>query len=107
MVKNLPAHAADTVDTGSTPGSGRSPGGAHPNPPHYLFFSEKSHGHRSLAGYSPWGHKESDMTEYAGTLLLILICKEVKVYLLNSFTVCLIIISVLLLSISLVLEFIP
>ena len=22
----------------------------------------KSHGQRSLAGYSPWGHKESDMT---------------------------------------------
>ena len=23
----------------------------------------KSHGERSLVGYSPWGHKESDMTE--------------------------------------------
>ena len=23
----------------------------------------KSHGHRSLVGYSPWGRKESDMTE--------------------------------------------
>ena len=23
----------------------------------------KSHGWRSLVGYSPWGHKESDMTE--------------------------------------------
>ena len=23
----------------------------------------KSHGQRSLAGYSPWGHKESDKTE--------------------------------------------
>ena len=23
----------------------------------------KSHGERSLAGYSPWGHKESDVTE--------------------------------------------
>ena len=23
----------------------------------------KSHGQRSLAGYSPWGHKESDTTE--------------------------------------------
>ena len=22
----------------------------------------KSHGRRSLVGYSPWGHKESDMT---------------------------------------------
>ena len=24
----------------------------------------KSHGQRSLAGYSPWGHKESDTTEW-------------------------------------------
>ena len=23
----------------------------------------ESHGQRSLAGYSPWGHKESDMTK--------------------------------------------
>ena len=23
----------------------------------------KSHGQRSLAGYNPWGHKESDKTE--------------------------------------------
>ena len=23
----------------------------------------KSHGQRSLAGYSPWGHKDSDTTE--------------------------------------------
>ena len=27
----------------------------------------KSHGEGSLAGYSPWGHKESDMTEHACT----------------------------------------
>ena len=24
----------------------------------------KSHGQRSLVGYSPWGHKESDMTSF-------------------------------------------
>ena len=28
-----------------------------------VFLSGKSHGLRSLVGYSPWGHKESDMTE--------------------------------------------
>ena len=28
-----------------------------------VFLSGKSHGQRSLVGYSPWGHKESDMTE--------------------------------------------
>ena len=29
-----------------------------------VFLPEKSHGQRSLAGYSPWGRKESDMTKH-------------------------------------------
>ena len=28
-----------------------------------VFLPGKSHGQRSLVGYSPWGHKELDMTE--------------------------------------------
>ena len=28
-----------------------------------VFLPDKLHGHRSLAGYSPRGHKELDMTE--------------------------------------------
>ena len=28
-----------------------------------VFLPGKLHGHRSLVGYSPWGHKEVDMTE--------------------------------------------
>ena len=28
-----------------------------------VFLPGKSHGQRSLAGYGPWGHKKSDMTE--------------------------------------------
>ena len=28
-----------------------------------LFLPGKSHGQRSLAGYTSWGHKVSDMTE--------------------------------------------
>ena len=28
-----------------------------------VFLSEQFHGQRNLAGYSLWGHKESDMTE--------------------------------------------
>ena len=28
-----------------------------------VFFPGKFHGQRSLVGYSPWGHKESDITE--------------------------------------------
>ena len=43
---------------GFKPSSGRSPGGAHGNPLQY-----SCHGQRSLAGYSPWGRKESDTTE--------------------------------------------
>ena len=32
-------------------------------PPTPVLLPWKSHGQRSLVGYSPWGHKESDMTE--------------------------------------------
>ena len=32
------------------------------------FLPEKSHGQRSLEGYSPWGCKEVVMTERLGTL---------------------------------------
>ena len=28
-----------------------------------IFLTEESHGQMSLAGYDPWGHKESDTTE--------------------------------------------
>ena len=62
MVKNPPAHAGDTGDAGSIPGSGRSPGGENDNPLQYSRPGE-FHGQRSLASYSPWGHKETDMTE--------------------------------------------
>ena len=47
--------------------SGRSPGGGHCNPLQYSCL-ENSHGHRSLAGYSPWGRTESDMTEWQNTV---------------------------------------
>ena len=57
MVKNLPASAGDTRDAGLIPRSGRSPGGGNGNPLQYVFL-EKSHWQRSLAGWSPWGHKE-------------------------------------------------
>ena len=53
-------------DMGSIPGFGRSPGGGHGNP-HPVFLPGESHGQRSLAGYSPWGHKESDTTERLST----------------------------------------
>ena len=59
MVKNPPANAGDL---GSIPGLGRSPGEGHGNPLQYSCL-ENPHGQRNLVGYSPWGHKESDMTE--------------------------------------------
>ena len=31
--------------------------------PTLVFLPGKSYGQRSLAGYSPWGHRESDTTE--------------------------------------------
>ena len=30
----------------------------------FSILAGKVHGQRSLAGYSPWGQKESDMTEH-------------------------------------------
>ena len=32
-----------------------------------VFLPGEFHGKRSLEGYSPWGHKESDMTERTHT----------------------------------------
>ena len=61
--KESACSAGDARDSGSIPGSGRfswrrkwqlTP----------VFLPEKFHGQRSLVGYSPWGHKESDMPEH-------------------------------------------
>ena len=62
MVKNLPANAGDVKEAGFFSGSGRSPGGG---PGNLLQYSclENPHGQRSLAGYSPQGWKELNMTE--------------------------------------------
>ena len=54
--------ACNAGDLDSIPGWGRSPGGGHGHPLQYCCLGN-SHGQRSLAGYSPWGHKELDMTE--------------------------------------------
>ena len=63
VVKNLPANAGDTD---SIPGSGRFLGRSkwQPTP---VFFPIESHGQRSLAGYSPCGCKESNVTELLST----------------------------------------
>ena len=61
VVKNPPANAGDIRDLGLISGLGRSPGGGHGNLA--VFLPGESHGQKGLAGYSPWGCKESDMTE--------------------------------------------
>ena len=53
--------ACNVGDLGSIAGLGRSPGGGHGNPLQYLAW--RSPWTEELAGYSPWGQKESDTTE--------------------------------------------
>ena len=59
MVKNLPANAENES---LIPESGRFLGEGEwlPTP---VFLPGEFHGQRSLVGYSPWGYKESNMTE--------------------------------------------
>ena len=60
MVRNPAASAGDAGDMGSIPGLGRSPGIRNGLP---VFLPRKSHGQRSLAGYSPRCPKELNMPE--------------------------------------------
>ena len=91
VVRKMLANAGDVRDADSIPGSGRSPEEGHGNPtPVFLlgeepgrlqsigshrvghdwsnlaltpvFLPGKPYGQRSLAGYSPWGCKDSDTT---------------------------------------------
>ena len=55
-VKNLPANAVDLSDVGLIPGLGRSPGEEKGYPLQYS-------GLENSMDYSPWGHKELDITE--------------------------------------------
>ena len=54
--------ACNVGDPGSIPGSGTSPEEGNGNPLNYSCL-EDCHGQKSLVGYSPWGHKESDTPE--------------------------------------------
>ena len=55
MVKNLPANVRNA---GSVPGLGRSSGEGNGN----LLLPGKYHEQRRLAGYSPWGCKETQLS---------------------------------------------
>ena len=61
MVKILPANMGDAGDSGSIPGSGRSPGGGHGNPFQYSCLENPMDSGAWWAG--PYGCKELDMTE--------------------------------------------
>ena len=62
VVKIPPANVEDAGDASLIPKSGRPPGGGNGNPLQYSCLVNL-HGQRSLVGYSPWDHKELDMTE--------------------------------------------
>ena len=68
VVRNLPANTGDARDACSI-WVGQIPWNRkwQPTPE---FFPGKFHGQRKLAGYRPWGHKELDMTEHHGFMIL-------------------------------------
>ena len=68
--------ACKAEDPGSIPGSERSPGDGigYPLP---VFLPGEFRGQRSLAGHSPWGRKELDITEH---LTLIMYFGHVTLY---------------------------
>ena len=65
-VYNHPANIGDTANVGSIPELGRSSGVRNGNPIQYSCL-ENFHEQRSLAGYRPGGHIQSDKTEHSHT----------------------------------------
>ena len=48
---------------------------------HSNILVENPHGQRSLVGYSPWGHKESDSTKHLTLSLSELLCISLSLFL--------------------------
>ena len=68
VVKNLPIDAMqETQETRVRSLGQEDPLGEGDGNPLGCFLPGEFHGQRSLAGYSPWGRKESDTTEHAHT----------------------------------------
>ena len=63
MVQNLPANAGDARDMGLIPGLGIFSGEGNGNTLQYSCL-ENPMDRGNLASSSPWGHKESEMTEH-------------------------------------------
>ena len=70
---------------GLIPGSGRFPREGMAT--HSSILAWKIHGQRSLADYSPWGRKESDMTEQL-TYFTLSVTKEKYVLILKTMRSC-------------------
>ena len=62
VLKHPPTNAGDARDVGLIPGSGRSPEMGNGNPLRYSCLENPME--RSLAGYSPQGGRELDMTAH-------------------------------------------
>ena len=63
LVKNLPVNAGDSRDKCSIPGLGRCPGEGNGNSLQYSCLGNPMDRGALQATVSPWGCKESDMTE--------------------------------------------
>ena len=62
LVAQLVKNTASMSETQFDPWVGKVPWRRHGNPLQYLCL-ENPHGQSRLEGYSPWGHKESNITE--------------------------------------------
>ena len=76
--------ACNAGDLHSIPALGKSPGRGHGNPLQYSCL-ENPHGQREPAGYSPWGCKQSDMTERLSTEQHICIHTTICIYNFNMY----------------------
>ena len=68
MIKNPPANAGDIRDVGLIPGSGRSPGGGHGNPPQYSCLEnpmDRGAGRLQSTGSQRVGHDCSDLPQHS------------------------------------------
>ena len=69
--------ACNMGDLGSIPGLGRSPGETNT---HSSYCCLENSIQRCLVGYSPWGHKELNMTEWLSTAHWVTYTKQVKTW---------------------------
>ena len=77
MVKNPPASAGDERDTGSVPGSGRSPGGGHGSPRQYSCLENpvtEEPGRLQIMGSQRIGRDCSDLALHANMRQSLKIC---------------------------------